>query len=142
MLVTAVALNIIKEQYGSLEICQKNKVFHWLILNCRTHFIGGLMCFSTQLLVLCKCGHKTLIASLLDRGGPLFKTLSLLLFCYHIVMLKVCLLVLSFLFSFFFFFFFFFLLLHEKGIWYGVEWDDERGKHDGSLNGVSYFHCR
>ncbi|CAF4945171.1 unnamed protein product [Pieris macdunnoughi] len=27
-----------------------------------------------------------------------------------------------------------------KGIWYGVEWDNiERGKHDGSLDGIQYF---
>ncbi|KAK3092781.1 hypothetical protein FSP39_007152 [Pinctada imbricata] len=27
-----------------------------------------------------------------------------------------------------------------KGIWLGVDWDnEERGKHDGSLNGVQYF---
>ncbi|KAK3697992.1 hypothetical protein QZH41_014374, partial [Actinostola sp. cb2023] len=28
------------------------------------------------------------------------------------------------------------------GEWFGVEWDDEnRGKHDGTLDGVSYFTC-
>ncbi|CAL1527789.1 unnamed protein product, partial [Lymnaea stagnalis] len=28
-----------------------------------------------------------------------------------------------------------------KGIWFGVEWDDpNRGKHDGSYEGVTYFH--
>lgn len=29
------------------------------------------------------------------------------------------------------------------GLWYGVEWDNpERGKHDGSHEGVQYFTCR
>lgn len=29
-----------------------------------------------------------------------------------------------------------------KGQWLGVEWDDpQRGKHDGSHNGVKYFDC-
>ncbi|KAI5616619.1 tubulin-specific chaperone E [Silurus asotus] len=29
-----------------------------------------------------------------------------------------------------------------KGLWYGVEWDNpERGKHDGSHEGVRYFTC-
>jgi dynactin complex subunit len=29
------------------------------------------------------------------------------------------------------------------GEWIGVEWDDpERGKHDGSKDGVRYFQCR
>lgn len=30
-----------------------------------------------------------------------------------------------------------------KGDWLGVEWDDpNRGKHDGSHDGVRYFECR
>jgi len=30
-----------------------------------------------------------------------------------------------------------------EGLWYGVEWDDERGKHDGrSKDGRQYFKCR
>ena len=29
-----------------------------------------------------------------------------------------------------------------QGSWYGVEWDNERGKHNGTLNGVNYFECR
>jgi len=27
------------------------------------------------------------------------------------------------------------------GFWYGIEWDSERGKHDGSHGGVRYFIC-
>lgn len=27
-----------------------------------------------------------------------------------------------------------------QGVWYGVDWDDEnRGKHDGTHNGIKYF---
>lgn len=27
-----------------------------------------------------------------------------------------------------------------QGMWYGVDWDDEnRGKHDGTHNGIKYF---
>jgi hypothetical protein len=30
-----------------------------------------------------------------------------------------------------------------SGEWFGVDWDDvERGKHDGTKNGVYYFSCR
>lgn len=30
-----------------------------------------------------------------------------------------------------------------QGEWYGVDWDDpERGRHDGSHNGVKYFTTR
>ena len=30
-----------------------------------------------------------------------------------------------------------------EGVWIGVEWDDEgRGRHDGTVNGVQYFHTR
>ena len=29
------------------------------------------------------------------------------------------------------------------GEWYGIEWDDpDRGKHDGTHEGVKYFECR
>jgi tubulin-specific chaperone E len=29
-----------------------------------------------------------------------------------------------------------------KGSWLGVEWDaEDRGKHDGTYNGIRYFHC-
>lgn len=29
------------------------------------------------------------------------------------------------------------------GLWLGVEWDEpDRGKHDGSHDGVQYFSCR
>ena len=29
-----------------------------------------------------------------------------------------------------------------SGLWLGVEWDDPaRGKHNGSKDGVQYFHC-
>ncbi|KAK2635452.1 hypothetical protein Ddye_030244 [Dipteronia dyeriana] len=28
------------------------------------------------------------------------------------------------------------------GVWVGVDWDDGNGKHDGSVNGVSYFRAR
>lgn len=32
-------------------------------------------------------------------------------------------------------------LIQEKpSIWLGIDWDDpQRGKHDGSINGVQYF---
>ena len=31
----------------------------------------------------------------------------------------------------------------QKGVWYGVDWDDEsRGKHDGSINGKRYFQAK
>ncbi|KAI8391617.1 uncharacterized protein BYT42DRAFT_201605 [Radiomyces spectabilis] len=31
---------------------------------------------------------------------------------------------------------------NTKGVWLGVEWDDaSRGKHDGSHQGIRYFHC-
>lgn len=31
----------------------------------------------------------------------------------------------------------------KPGTWLGVEWDDpERGKHDGTHNGVKYFECK
>uniref|UniRef100_A0A673MIG0 Tubulin-specific chaperone E n=1 Tax=Sinocyclocheilus rhinocerous TaxID=307959 RepID=A0A673MIG0_9TELE len=34
-------------------------------------------------------------------------------------------------------------VLPTAGVWLGVEWDDpERGKHDGSHEGVRYFTCR
>lgn len=34
-------------------------------------------------------------------------------------------------------------LTGQNGIWLGIEWDDpNRGKHDGSYNGVSYFQTR
>ncbi|XP_026130660.1 tubulin-specific chaperone E-like isoform X1 [Carassius auratus] len=34
-------------------------------------------------------------------------------------------------------------VLPTTGLWLGVEWDDpERGKHDGSHEGVRYFTCR
>lgn len=30
----------------------------------------------------------------------------------------------------------------KEGAWAGVEWDDaNRGKHDGSFEGIKYFHC-
>ena len=33
--------------------------------------------------------------------------------------------------------------LHFIGEWYGIEWDDpDRGKHDGTHEGVKYFECR
>lgn len=28
------------------------------------------------------------------------------------------------------------------GIWVGVDWDNGDGKHDGSINGVRYFHAK
>lgn len=31
----------------------------------------------------------------------------------------------------------------HKGLWLGVDWDDpERGKHNGTVNGVQYFTTR
>jgi tubulin-specific chaperone E len=31
----------------------------------------------------------------------------------------------------------------KPGEWPGVEWDDpERGKHDGTHNGIKYFTCK
>lgn len=34
-------------------------------------------------------------------------------------------------------------LPNYKNIWYGIDWDDEeRGKHNGTHNGVSYFSTR
>jgi hypothetical protein len=33
-------------------------------------------------------------------------------------------------------------LSNAKGMWIGVEWDDpNRGKHDGSKDGIRYFDC-
>ena len=33
--------------------------------------------------------------------------------------------------------------LFIPGDWFGVEWDDSsRGRHDGTKDGVRYFHCR
>lgn len=30
-----------------------------------------------------------------------------------------------------------------SGVWLGIEWDDpQRGRHDGSRNGIQYFQCR
>ena len=30
-----------------------------------------------------------------------------------------------------------------KGLWYGVDWDDpDRGRHDGSKDGVRYFQTK
>uniref|UniRef100_A0A7N0U8T7 CAP-Gly domain-containing protein n=1 Tax=Kalanchoe fedtschenkoi TaxID=63787 RepID=A0A7N0U8T7_KALFE len=29
-----------------------------------------------------------------------------------------------------------------SGLWVGVDWDDGEGKHDGSVNGVCYFHAK
>ena len=29
------------------------------------------------------------------------------------------------------------------GEWYGIDWDDpDRGKHDGTHEGIKYFECR
>lgn len=31
----------------------------------------------------------------------------------------------------------------HSGIWLGIDWDDAaRGKHDGSVNGITYFCTR
>ena len=29
-----------------------------------------------------------------------------------------------------------------QGFWYGIEWDEQRGKHNGSYQGEVYFSCR
>lgn len=30
-----------------------------------------------------------------------------------------------------------------KGLWFGVDWDDpDRGKHNGTVNGIKYFSSR
>lgn len=29
-----------------------------------------------------------------------------------------------------------------SGTWVGVDWDNGEGKHDGSINGVRYFHAK
>ena len=29
-----------------------------------------------------------------------------------------------------------------SGTWVGVDWDNGEGKHDGSINGVQYFHAK
>ena len=34
-------------------------------------------------------------------------------------------------------------VINSSGTWLGIEWDDpQRGKHDGSKDGLRYFHCQ